>query len=67
MWRWFHFNFELKVVDKADESTSGRGRQADETGNAEVAKANEAYEAYEANEANEADANDADEANGPMI
>ena len=40
---------------------SGRGRQANKAGNAEVAKADEAYEA------NQAKADDADEANGPVI
>ena len=56
---------------KANESSSGRGRQAHEAGNAEVAEAYEAYEANGANKANavkkpnkadEAKANEADEA-----
>ncbi len=38
MWRWFHFNFELKAVDKADSS--------DET--IDATEANNADEAFDA-------------------
>ena len=38
MWRWFHFNFELKAVDEADSS--------DET--VDATEANEADEAFDA-------------------
>jgi hypothetical protein len=46
--RWFHFNFELKAVDKADSSNEA----VDAT---EANKADEAIMPAEANEANKAD------------
>ncbi len=70
MWRWFHFNFELKAVDEADLSNESidatEANEADETFDAKAnevkviiipAKADEAdAKAHEADaEADEAD------------
>ncbi len=70
MWRWFHFNFELKAVDEAELSNetvdATEANEADEAFDAEAnevevviipTKANEAdAKAHEADaEANEAD------------
>ncbi len=42
MWRWFHFNFKLKAVDKADSSNETvDATEADEADEAFDAKANE--------------------------
>ncbi len=47
MWRWFHFNFELKAVDKADSSNETvDATEADEADEAFDAKANEVAAAF---------------------
>ncbi len=74
MWRWFHFNFELKAVDKADLSDETiDATEADEADEAFDAKANEVKVAIIPAKADEADAEaheadaEADEADKAIV
>ncbi len=74
MWRWFHFNFELKAVDEADlPDETVDATEADDADEAFDSKANEVEvviipaKADKADaEAHEADA-EADEANKAIV
>ncbi len=57
MWRWFHFNFELKAVDEADSSNETvDATEVNEADEAFDAKANEVQVVIIPAKADEADA-----------
>ncbi len=74
MWRWFHFNFGLKAVDKADSSNKTvDATEANEADEAFDAKANEVEVVIIPAKADEADAKaheadaEADEADKAIV